>query len=176
MVKTTSRGIKGFLFLFFSAFLPSLASAQLSIRDAFLQMPDSVAPYLSRENRLDLLDYLDAKMLPEVTNELQGRSRLVSLGVDSLVMDMSESLQMSLYIMESEAEADSSRQVIVLSRTYRLATGEQEHTLSFFSHRWRPLEQRPSLGTQASLRLRQESSTLWRRDEEVLKKEPYSLR
>ena len=36
---------------------PLTIQAQLTMRDVFLQMPDSLLPYLSQSNRLDLLDY-----------------------------------------------------------------------------------------------------------------------
>ena len=43
------------------AFCAAGARAQgIEIRDVFRQMPDTVVPYLSQNNRLDLVDFVDA--------------------------------------------------------------------------------------------------------------------
>ena len=44
------------------------ASAQdLKIRDVFKQMPDSLMPYLTGNNRLDFIDFMDSNMKASVT-------------------------------------------------------------------------------------------------------------
>ena len=56
-------------------YITSVCSAQgLALRDAFRQMPDSVMPTLTQNNRLDCLDFLDAGMKAEVRNRLGGTS------------------------------------------------------------------------------------------------------
>ena len=62
----------------------SQASAQsIQIRDAFRAMPDSLMPYLSKNNRLDFIDFLDSNMKAEVKNALGGTSEMLSLGDDT---------------------------------------------------------------------------------------------
>lgn len=148
--------------------------AQTTMRDAFLQMPDSVIPYLTHEQRLDLLDYLDAGMTAEVTNELQGRTLLESLSADSLVLHLNESHILTIYLLDAETEIDSSRQVIVVSHEYRLSTGEFDRTLSFYSHRWSPLTHTPALSASLFARIKRPENTLLRRDDEILSREPLS--
>jgi hypothetical protein len=159
-------------------FLPLGLHAQqpFTIRDVLLTMPDSLAPYLSHDNRLDLFDYVDAKMTPEVTNELQGRTRLVSMGTDSLVLKMNDSHELMVYLFETEEEVDSAHQVIALSHSYKLSTGQQDCTLRFFSHRWQAISQPTMLSSSQRARLREAKSTLLRRDEEVLSREPITQR
>ena len=156
--------------------MPCCAQTQLTMRDAFLQMPDSLVPYLPHDKRLDLLDYLDANMKAEVTNELQGKTVLETLGTDSLVLHMNDSHQLSMYLFETDAPVDSSRQVVVMSHEYRLATGEYERTQHCFSARWTALKELPPLSASQLARLKKEESTLLRRDDEVLKREPFSHR
>ena len=105
---------------------PLTIQAQLTMRDVFLQMPDSLLPYLSQSNRLDLLDYFDAKMKPEVTNELDGRTCLISMSSDSLLLRMNDNHDVTIFLLEALEEIDSTSQVIALVRKYRLSTGEQE--------------------------------------------------
>lgn len=162
--------------LTFFLFLPMALHAQLTIRDAVLSMPDSLAPYFSHDNRLDLFDYLDAKMTAEVTNELQGKTTVVAVGVDSIVLCMNESHDLSLYLLQTETEIDSSRQVIALCHTYKLSTGEVERTLKFFNHRWIELENIPRLTDEQLARLQPAISTLLRRDDEVMSRQPILMR
>ena len=49
------------------------------MRDVFKQMPDSLIPYLSSNNRLDFIDFIDSKMDAEVANSLGGKSRMQKL-------------------------------------------------------------------------------------------------
>lgn len=151
-------------------FAPLAANAQLSMREAFLQMPDTLLPYLSASNRLDMLDYYDAKMKSEVTNELQGKSELLTMTADSLSLRMNVSHDMTLYLIEAAEEVDSSRQVIAVSHVLRLSTGEEDRTLTFYSNRWRQLTTPPHLLPLYEARLPKASSTLLRRDEEVMSK------
>ena len=66
-------------------FLPTFCMAQhsdLSVRDALKLMPDSLVPYLSLNNRLDMVDFMDAKMRAAVDNSLGGESEMTFLSDD----------------------------------------------------------------------------------------------
>jgi hypothetical protein len=89
---------------------------------------------------------------------------------------MNDSHQLSMYLFETDAPVDSSRQVVVMSHEYRLATGEYERTQHCYSARWTALKELPPLTASQLARLKKEESTLLRRDEEVLKREPFSHR
>ena len=151
---------------------PLTIQAQLTMRDVFLQMPDSLLPYLSQSNRLDLLDYFDAKMKPEVTNELDGRTCFISMSSDSLVLRMNDNHDVTIFLLEALEEIDSTSQVIALVRKYRLSTGEQETVMQFYNHQWSLLSEPPRLSTQQMSILPPNSSSLIRRDEEVMSKSP----
>ncbi|MBR6998224.1 MAG: DUF3256 family protein, partial [Prevotella sp.] len=40
--------------------------------DLFKAMPDSLMPYLTKNNRLDMIDFMEANMKAEITNQLEG--------------------------------------------------------------------------------------------------------
>ena len=149
-----------------------LHAQQLTVRQAFVEMPDSLLPYLSNSNRLDLLDYLDAKMKAEVENELEGRTSLLSMGTDSLVLHLNDQHLLTLYVLDVTEPIDSSQQVIAAAHTYRLSTGEEDHTLRFYSCKWTPLHSRPTLTPQQTARLPRSSSSLLRRDDDVFSRKP----
>ena len=54
-------------------------AAQQKMRDVFLRMPDGLLPYLTENNRLDFIDFMDSGMKAVVNNELGGKSEMLSL-------------------------------------------------------------------------------------------------
>lgn len=77
-------------------------SAQ-NMREIFIGMPDSIIPLMSRTNREDCADFIDAGMKACVTNRLDGKSEMLQLTSDYLKIKMSECsfLQMKLLPMTS---------------------------------------------------------------------------
>ena len=45
-----------------------VCAQDLKMRDVFNHMPDSLMPYLSHNNRLDFIDFIDSNMKSEVRN------------------------------------------------------------------------------------------------------------
>lgn len=67
-------------------FFFSLSLSAQTMREAFVTMPDSVLSLLTQTNRLDLVDFLEAKMRAKVTNVFDGQTTLDSLTNDYLFM------------------------------------------------------------------------------------------
>ena len=68
----------------FASITGQVSAQDVTIRDIFKQMPDSLMPYLSQNNRLDFIDFLDSNMKAEVRNALGGLSEMMTLADDSL--------------------------------------------------------------------------------------------
>lgn len=110
------------------------AAAQ-EMRSLFLNAPDEVFPLLTRNNRADCIDYIDAGMEANVTNRLGGTTCLTRLAGDYLYMQTSSSswIEARLLPFEGdmliclvkgiEAEAADSRLLIYDSKWNRLDTG-----------------------------------------------------
>ena len=64
--------------------MPVGSAAQQTISEVFREMPDSLLPTLSKNNRLDMLDFMASGMKAEVTNRLGGRSEMTALTDDSM--------------------------------------------------------------------------------------------
>ena len=112
-------------------------SAQSTMRDAFQQAPQSLMPYLTENDRLDLIDFLDSGMKAEVTNQLGGKSELLRLTERFLSLNLSQGLSMKMLLLDSPEPVDSVTQVICLVRTYGIDC--RESTVQFYSMKWRQL-------------------------------------
>ena len=116
----------------------------MTATEAFQSMPDSLLPYLTRNNRLDMIDFVASGMKAEVTNAFDGKSELLSLAADSLVMRLSEALTVRMYLFPIVGEpVDGGKMAICMVRTWSTHPGEEESASSFYSVRWQPLPSIP---------------------------------
>ena len=125
-----------------------------TIRDAFKAMPDSLTPYLTANNRLDMLDFMDAKMKAVVTNELDGQTEMLFLSDDSLSIKMSNALTLELKVEQIDTTT-----VLRLKRIYHVNHDRAQTILT-----------RYDTSTWQALSTEVLSSTLQRRDEEIKNK------
>ena len=94
------------------------AGESITIRDAFRQMPDSLLPTLTQNNRLDFLDFHDAGMKAEVKNRLGGTSLMTVLTDDSLSLQVSPAMRVDILLLTLPEPLDSVHQVIVVGETF----------------------------------------------------------
>ena len=125
--------MKRFLILLVSCVLTSFVQAQVSMRDVWLSMPDSILPYLNRSLRMEHLDFVNMHVKSEVKNLLHENGVLDTLTNDfaSYYLPQSSSLELKLL-----TAADSS-QVICMVKTVMAPEAESE--VKFFNTSWQPL-------------------------------------
>ena len=140
----------------------SQASAQsIQIRDAFREMPDSLMPYLSKNNRLDFIDFLDSGMKAEVRTQLGGTSQMLSIGSDSLTIQMNPSLRVDMIAIDS---------VVAVVETFLVDSIYGESRVHYYSATWQPIVQ-PVLPEAQQQRIKRlELQNIVKRDEDLLKK------
>ena len=114
------------LFLCMALSLSASAGDGITLRDVFRQMPDSLMPTLTQNNRLDFLDFLDAGMKAEVKNRLGGISVMTALTADSLSLQVSPALRI-----------DSMNQVVVVGETFLADSVYGETAVRYFSTDWK---------------------------------------
>lgn len=120
--------------------MTSVCSAQEpTLRDVFRQMPDSLLPTLTQNNRLDFLDFLDAGMKAEVKNRLGGTSVMTVLTSDSLSLQVSASLRVDMLLLPLAEPLDSVNQIVVVGETYLADSVYGETTVRYFTIDWKPL-------------------------------------
>ncbi|MBQ8989777.1 MAG: DUF3256 family protein [Prevotella sp.] len=109
---------------------------ELALRDVFRQMPDSLMPSLSLNNRLDFIDFLDSNMKASVRNQLGGLSEMTALIDDSLSVKMSEALRVDMLLLTLDEPVDTTLQVVVFAETYLTDSLYGETSLRFYTPDW----------------------------------------
>lgn len=112
--------------------------AQQKMRDIFLQMPDSLLPYLTEHNKLDFIDFLDSDMKAVVTNELDGKSEMLSLDNNRLALQLSSATHVAMQLMPINESVDSCQQVVCMITTY--GKDAPESKVEVYSCKWRLLD------------------------------------
>ena len=141
---------RGLIIFLISQFSFLMSPAQ-NVREIFKTMPDSLAPYLSVNNRLDMMDFVDAGMKAIVTNQLGGDTEMTFLSDDSLSVKMN-----SAFLLDLKLQKQDTTTVVCLKRTYLTQKGQYEVVSQTFTSYWRPLS-KPVV-----------ESTLSKRDDELM--------
>ena len=116
------------------------ASAQdMTISDVFKQMPDSLMPYLTANNRLDFIDFMESDMQAEVENLAGGTSEMTALTSDSLSIRMSDALRVDMMLLNLDEPVDSIRQVIVYVETFLADSIYGESVCKAYTVDWKPV-------------------------------------
>ncbi len=123
------------------------------ISNLFKQMPDSLMPYLTTNNRLDMIDFREAGMKAEVNNLLEGTSEMTYLSDDSLSITMSDALRIDMSLVKKDSL------FICIQKNYMNTTNQMEAVLYLYTPKW----QLVNTFTEYSL--------LLKRDEELFKKD-----
>ncbi len=130
------------------------AADSLTVRRLFTEMPDSIVPYLTRNNRLDFIDFMDSNMKAEVTNLLGGKSRMTALTADSLSLQLNESCRMDILLLHVKLSSDSLKQVLCVVRTLKGEADMEESSVEFYTPTWRLLNFKPALQPEDERRLK----------------------
>ncbi len=141
---------RGLIIFLISQFSFLMSPAQ-NVRELFKTMPDSLAPYLTVNNRLDMMDFVDAGMKAIVTNQLGGDMEMTFLSDDSLSVKMN-----SAFLLDLKIQKQDTTTVVCLKRTYLTQKGQYEVVSQTFTSYWRPLS-KPVV-----------ESTLSKRDDELM--------
>ena len=141
---------RGLIIFLISQFSFLMSPAQ-NVRELFKTMPDSLAPYLTVNNRLDMMDFVDAGMKAIVTNQLGGDTEMTFLSDDSLSVKMN-----SAFLLDLKIQKQDTTTVVCLKRTYLTQKGQYEVVSQTFTSYWRPLS-KPVV-----------ESTLSKRDDELM--------
>lgn len=138
--------LKRIVYTFFLlAVMVQVLSARTPMRQWFMAMPDSVMPLLTKNNRLDFIDFLDCGMDAVVTNRLDGKSQLKRLTEDYLLLHYTSSSDVEMKLLS----VGDTAQVLCMVTTMK--ANVHDSRVAFFDEDWRSLPvvdilNEPSLG------------------------------
>ena len=120
--------------------LASGISAQLRMRDIFAQLPDSVLPLTTRNNRLDCIDFIENGMVARVKNLFGDQVVLDSLTEDFMVLRTSEASCVEMKLVPGNRDT-----LIFVNRTYHGPVEDSE--VRVYDRNWQFLRivQRPDI-------------------------------
>lgn len=104
-----------------------------TLKDLFKEMPDSLLPVLTRENRLDCVDFIESGMKANVKNRFGELSSLQTLTATYAKLSLSPSSQVEMAMLEKGSDT-----LVCMVRTWLLPLQQSE--VSFYTADWRPLE------------------------------------
>ena len=84
------------LFTILILLVVSIAGKAQTMRELFTNMPDTILPSLSKNDRLDMIDLIENKMTNEVTNQLRGKSKMTVLTDNLAKIQLSELAEVQL--------------------------------------------------------------------------------
>ena len=122
-----------YILLLFCIYTTSLR-ARTPIRQWFTDMPDSIMPLLTKNNRLDFIDFIDSHMDAIVTNRLDGKSRMTQLTEDYLHIEYTQSSSVTMKLLPT---ADTTQILCMVTTTN---TAARDSRITFFSKDWQPLK------------------------------------
>lgn len=127
-----------FLLLLCFAGILHVGAQQVSMRDVFSHMPDSLLPYLSQNNRLDLIDFAESEMAAEITNTFDERVKLSKLTSDYLKLELSKASLVEMRLLPStELLSDTAKTIVCLVTSFGETTPFS--TITFYTSKWTPL-------------------------------------
>jgi len=124
------------LFIALSLLLTLGSSAQ-TMSQVFKQMPANIVPYLSENNRLDMIDFIDSKMKAEVRNLYEGKSEMLRMSDDYARLALSEGSLMEMRLLDVSQPVDSTKKILCVVRTYGAVFKDSQ--VEFYSSKWRKL-------------------------------------
>ena len=90
--------MKKILMLFIAVAL-SLSVSAKSMREVWISMPDSIIPYLDKNLRMELIDFIDMKVKAEVKNKLDENTEIDVFSDNYVSIRLNGSSQMQIKLL-----------------------------------------------------------------------------
>ena len=103
---------------------------QMKMRDVFAQAPDSIFPLMTKNNRLDCIDFIENSMRARVKNKFDTYSELTALTNDYLCLQLSEKSTMEMNIFNDS--------LLCMVHTFQGPAADSE--VRFYNVKWQPVD------------------------------------
>lgn len=110
----------------------SVSLTAQNMSDIIKDMPDSIMPLLTKNDRLDFIDYLASNMKAEVTNRLGGKSEMTTISNNYAHIRMTGNSEISFKLLPTISDT-----IICMIHTY--TSNGSDSKISFFNKKWEAL-------------------------------------
>lgn len=110
----------------------SVSLTAQNMSDIIKDMPDSIMPLLTKNDRLDFIDYLASNMKAEVTNRLGGKSEMTTISNNYAHIRMTGSSEISFKLLPTISDT-----IICMIHTY--TSNVSDSKITFFNKKWEVL-------------------------------------
>jgi hypothetical protein len=122
--------MKSIIIIIAFVFSVTLSAQQVKMRDVFAQAPDSIFPLLTKNNKLDCIDFIENNMKARVKNKFDTYSELTALTDNYLCIQISEKSSAEMKIVNDS--------LLCLVRTYYGPGADSQ--VFFYNMTWQPVE------------------------------------
>lgn len=122
--------MKSIIIIIAFVFPVTLSAQEVKMRDVFAQAPDSIFPLLTKNNKLDCIDFIENNMKARVKNKFDTYSELTALTDNYLCIQISEKSSAEMKIVNDS--------LLCLVRTYYGPGADSQ--VFFYNMTWQPVE------------------------------------
>lgn len=122
--------VRNISILFAIVFSVTLSAQEVKMRDVFAQAPDSIFPLLTKNNKLDCIDFIENKMRARVKNKFDTYSELTTLTDNFLRIKISEKSSAEMKLVNDT--------LICLVKTYYGPGADSQ--VYFYNTQWQPVK------------------------------------
>lgn len=113
--------------------------AELRIRDVYAEAPDSIFPLLTKNNRLDQIDFRENNMPAVVKNRFDGHTELLVLTERYLKLQLSERCLVEMRLLSDSTLASPSDTVLRVCMVETFSAPAPDSRVRFFDTQWHEL-------------------------------------
>jgi hypothetical protein len=121
--------MKNIISIIVFAFSVTLSAQEVKMRDVFALTPDSIFPLMTKNNRLDCIDFIENNMRARVKNKFDTYSELLILTSDYLRLQLSESSTVEMKLFNDS--------LLCMVHTYQGPGADSE--VRFYNTKWQPV-------------------------------------
>ena len=105
-----------------------LGTSAQNLREVWINMPDTISPYLNKNLRTELVDDVKMGVDPAVKNLLDDTTRIDRITKDYMLVRLSDASSMEIKLLDNSP--------IALIQTWKAPVAESKLTL--FNQQWQP--------------------------------------
>ena len=115
----------------------NLHAQETRMHDILSQIPDTLLPYLSHNNKLDLIDFIESGMTASVTNGFDEQTQLTKLTDNYMKISLSQASYIEMKLLNAHEESFKYDKVLCV--VFTIGENQLSSTIKFYTPNWEPI-------------------------------------